>query len=86
MRAPTGAPRPSAPIVYGDPAYEAALGELMDRLRARIAALQTAGAVTLDDLRALLIRACELEQAAEDGLPGGRKTGKGAAIGVSPKR
>ncbi len=57
-------------IVYGDPSYEATAGELLARLRARIAALRLGGAVTLDDLRALLIQTGQLEQAAQDDLPG----------------
>ncbi|HZV34836.1 MAG TPA: hypothetical protein VFB72_09715 [Verrucomicrobiae bacterium] len=50
-------------IVYGDPQFEAGSSELLEQLRERAFA---ASAEDLDQLRSLLIRAGELEQALED--------------------
>lgn len=58
-------------IVYGDPYYEETLANLVAYLRAAIAAAakQDAADPPLDRLRALLVLAGQLEQAAQDGLP-----------------
>jgi hypothetical protein len=63
--------RSAAMIVYGDPQYEEAISALLARLRLRLAALMASATTTpsLDALRALLIQAGELEQAAHDRLP-----------------
>jgi hypothetical protein len=59
-------------IVYGDPQYEEALGTLVARLRARVAALRQAPPHerSLDPLRALLIAAGQIEQGTLDAPPG----------------
>lgn len=58
-------------IVYGDPYYEETLANLVAYLRAAIAAAanQDTANPPLDRLRALLVLAGQLEQAAQDGLP-----------------
>ena len=58
-------------VVYGDPGYEEALSALTAQLKARLAPLLSAceAALPLDTLRALLIHAGQLEQAAADALP-----------------
>jgi hypothetical protein len=54
-------------IVYGDPCYETSLRALLERLRAHLSALRDTRPA-LDELRALLIEAGQLEQAAQDGF------------------
>lgn len=55
-------------IVYGDPSYHAALPALVARLRER-AHRAAASPPSLDALRALLIEAGQVEQAARDAVP-----------------
>lgn len=56
-------------IVYGDPARAGLAGALLARLQTRLAALLQTRVADTDALRALLIEAGEMEQAARDGLP-----------------
>ncbi len=59
-------------IVYGEPHYEETFTNLVTHLQSRIALLteHRSRKLPLEELRTLLIMAGQLEQAADDGLPG----------------